>query len=324
MLFGRRGHRYQFNAETLQFEYRRRSFRSRLARTSFELLACVAGGVLIMLLVVYLVQPPFTTIYDQEQEALLHRAAMLDARVRSATARMAELESRDNNLYRTIFEADTIAEEMRVGGVGGVDRHAVLRRVSGGDRVRDLAVRLEQLGWRVYVQSKSFDEVSALAFEKDRLMHSIPAIQPVSVKDLTRVSSLFGYRRDPFTHQPRLHAGIDFVGPSGTPIYSTGDGIVITASYSSGGYGNQVVVDHGFGYKTRYAHLKEISVAEGGLLKRGQQVGTMGSTGRSTSTHLHYEVLVRNRPVNPLQYFNDMSEAEYEMMLANAEIQHLD
>lgn len=316
--------KYQFNPETLSYEYRRVTLRQRLARVSVELVCCTVGGTGLMLALLFFVDTPGAERLEAERQHLLGEAVVLTTRVENATERIARLESHDNNLYRTIFEADSIPNSVRMGGVGGVDHYPTIRFFNQSETLRDLSRNLDQLRWRAYIQSKSFDQVASMAYEKDQLMRCIPAVQPVSVRELARISSLFGYRRDPFTGETRLHAGVDFVGAQGTPIHCTGDGLVITADRSGTGYGNQVVVDHGFGYKTRYAHLKRIDVKEGERVKRGQVVGTMGSTGRSTSVHLHYEVLVKNRPVNPLLYFNDMGEEEYEQMLANAQIQHLD
>lgn len=323
MLFQSRSS-YQFNPETLQYERRRVPFRQRLAKVSVEFLLCSIAGVGLFFIFVAVVRTPRVGLLEQERQVLLGEASVLEAKIQGATKRVALMEERDNQLYRTIFEADSIPLEVRLGGVGGAERYPHLRAMQDGESVRQLAMSLDQLRWRVFMQSKSFDQVAAMAHEKDRMMHSVPAVQPVSVKELTRVSSLFGYRRDPFTKTMKLHTGVDFVGKRGTPIHSTGDGLVIISSRSGAGYGNQVVVDHGFGYKTRYAHLQKLLVVEGERVKRGQIIGTMGSTGRSTSTHLHYEVLVKNRPVNPLLYFNDMSEEEYESMLANAKIEYLD
>ena len=316
--------RFQFNTETLQYEQRSASWFQRVGRITLKTVLSIGMGFGLMLAYSLVFDTPRTQNLKRSREEMLQQVAMLQDLVQSASSQIGIIERRDNQVYRSIFEADTIPQSVRHGGVGGVDRYADLADVPDGVQIKHLMENLDQLQWRTYVQSKSFDEVARLAFEKDQMLHAIPAVQPVSVKELVRISSLFGGRRDPITGQGRMHAGVDFVGKTDTPIHATGDGIVIVATTSFNGYGNQVIVDHGFGYKTRYAHMNRILVHEGEKVKRGQVIGAMGSTGRSTGTHLHYEVLVKNKPVNPLLYFNDMDEEEYEQMLAHAEMQDLD
>lgn len=237
---------------------------------------------------------------------------------------MQELETRDNQLYRVIFESDPIPLSIRKGGYGGHEEYN-FGASEYADMLRHTSETLDELTWRAYIQSRSFDDVIALAKNKELLNECIPAIHPISVKDISRISDFFGPRkRHPVTGQVSFHHGLDFAGAIGTPIYATGDGVVESTSYSFGGYGNQVVVDHGFGYKTRYAHLHKISVEPGQKVKRAEEIGQLGNSGRSTGPHLHYEVIVRNKQVNPLNYFNNMSEEEYENMLKNASSQFLD
>lgn len=317
-------HRFQFNAETLQYEWREESVGKRLGRLGIGLLISGVLGLGLMFAFTSIFDTPKTRSLARKNNELLVQTALLQEQVNSAAQQLSLIEQRDNHIYRTIFESDSIPRSIREGGLGGADRYAQYEDLHHSASLKGLAIELDRLSWRAYVQSKSFDEVIQMAHDKERLMHCIPAIQPVAVKQLTRISSLFGIRRDPFTKQGRMHTGVDFVGATGTPIHSSGDGVVVVATYSSTGYGNQVIVDHGFGYKTRYAHLHKISVQEGDRIKRGHVIGTMGNSGRSTATHLHYEVLVKNRPVNPLHYFNDMSEEEYEQMLSQAVIQDLD
>lgn len=316
--------KFFFNPETLCFERRREPLSRRLLRVAKGGVISVAVGFGAMVAYTSLFETPRSHALRRDINDRIIELSMLREQVESSARQLAIIESRDNNLYRTIFEADTISESVREGGVGGVERYSDYAKLPSGGMLRTVAADIDRLTWRAYVQSKSFDDVAQLAYTKDRMVHCVPAIQPVSVHQLTRMSSPFGYRRDPFTHTTKLHTGLDFVGRPGTPIYATGDGLVIEASSCGNGYGRQVVLDHGFGYKTRYAHLLKILVAEGERVKRGQVVGTMGSTGRSTGTHLHYEVLVKNQPVNPALYFGDVSEEEYAEMLANAQMQQMD
>ena len=316
--------RFHFNPETLQYEQRVVSPLKRFLRVSLFFLLCAVVGVGSMFFYTSLVDTPRAQVLSRTGTDLRTQINMLKTQVASSTRQLARIEQRDNFLYRTIFEADSIPSSVRQGGTGGSVRYPQLSALDGGEELRELALEVDALSWRAYIQSRSFDEVMKLAHDKERLMHCIPAIQPVSVRQLVRMSSTFGYRSDPLTHHGKFHSGVDFTGAHGTPIHSSGDGIVVTAAYSSSGYGNQVIIDHGFGYKTRYAHMSKIEVREGERVKRGQVVGAMGSSGRSTGTHLHYEVLVKNQPVNPLHYFNDMDENEYEVMLAHAESKDLD
>lgn len=317
-------YRYHFNRETLQYERRREAWWLTASKVLIGVLVISVIGLGIMFAYTSVFDTPRMRAHARKGEALRMQISLLQDQVNSAAEQVSVIEQRDNNVYRTIFESDSIPSSIRLGGQGGADRYAQYEDGLYGESLKGLALSIDRLSWRTYVQSKSFDEVIQLAYDKDRMMHCIPAVQPVSVRQLTRISSLFGVRRDPFTKQARMHCGVDFVGAYGTPIHCTGDGIVITAVHSSTGYGNQVIIDHGIGYKTRYAHLSAIKVEEGQRVKRGQVVGAMGSSGRSTATHLHYEVLVKNQPVNPLNYFNDMSEEEYEQMLSQAVIQDLD
>lgn len=316
--------KFLYNSETLRYEHRKDSFGKRLVRVGLSVAVSLAVGFALMVVYTSLFSTPRMHVLRRDIRDREIELGMLRDRVESSARQLAIIENRDNNLYRTIFEADTIAASIREGGVGGVERYGDYMQLPKGSLLRDVALDIDKLTWRAYVQSKSFDEVATMAYMKDRMVHCVPAIQPVSVQQLTRMSSPFGYRRDPFTKVGKMHTGLDFVGSPGTPIHATGDGLVVVAGSSSGGYGRQVVIDHGFGYKTRYAHMSSISVAEGDRVTRGQELGKMGSTGRSTGTHLHYEVLVKNRPVNPALYFSDVTEEEYEAMLASAQIQQMD
>jgi murein DD-endopeptidase MepM/ murein hydrolase activator NlpD len=229
---------------------------------------------------------------------------------------MDELADKDDDIYRVIFEADPIPRSIRQAGYGGVDRYAKLEGYSNSELLIQTAKKLDNIASQVYVQSKSFDEVFELARNKEKMLASIPAIQPVSNTNLKRLSSYYGYRPDPIYKVKKFHAGVDFSAPRGTPIYSTGEGVVVKTKHSRRGYGNTIEIDHGYGYKTFYAHINEIKVKRGEKVKRGQVIATVGNTGKSTAPHLHYEVRKNNRTVNPIYYFfNDLSPDEYETLL---------
>jgi murein DD-endopeptidase MepM/ murein hydrolase activator NlpD len=229
---------------------------------------------------------------------------------------LAELQRRDDKIYRVIFEADPIPASQRKGGFGGTN---YLKRYEGYDNedlMKEVASKLEQLKSKLVVQSKSYDELNKLIRSKEEMLASIPAIQPVSNKDLTRLASGYGYRIHPIYKTMKFHGGVDFTAPQGTEVYATGDGVVVEANSRNRGYGNMVVIDHGFGYKTRYAHLFQMAVQAGQKIKRGELIGYVGTTGLSTAPHLHYEVLKDERMINPVNFFfNDLSAEEYALLI---------
>lgn len=316
--------KYQFNPLTLKFDIIRIPFHKRFAKILIHLV--FYAGVFLGL------GYAFSMIYDTPVEQSLKRVnaeymlkyELAQKQISELSNTLATLEAKDNNIYRAIFEADTIPLSIRRGGYGGVDRYANLRSASNSLTLIKTLRALDELTWRAYIQSRSFDDVVDMAKNKEKMILCVPAIQPINTKDLVRISSFYGFRRDPMRGVPTMHTGIDFAGPIGTPIYSTGDGIVIEAGYSFNGYGNEVIVDHGFGYKTRYAHLHKINVKAGQRVKRAEMIATLGSSGKSTGPHLHYEVIVRGKPVNPINYFNDMTEEDYQKMLENFTNQFLD
>lgn len=230
---------------------------------------------------------------------------------------LANIADRDDNIYRVIFEAEPIPEGMRKAGFGGVERYTRLEGYTNSEILIETHKKLDQVTSQLYVQSKSFDEVYKMAKNKADMLASIPAIQPLSNKDLKRLSSFFGMRTDPIYKVKKFHEGVDFSAPKGTEIYSTGNGVVVSARKSNRHYGNTIKIDHGYGYVTIYAHMQDFSVKKGEHVKRGQVIGTVGNTGKSTAPHLHYEVRKNGRPLNPIHYFfNDLTPGKYEEVLA--------
>jgi murein DD-endopeptidase MepM/ murein hydrolase activator NlpD len=218
---------------------------------------------------------------------------------------------RDNNVYRAVFEEDTIPYTIRNAGFGGVNRYAKYENlgIENSDLLIDIYRRIDILQKKAYIQSKSLDRIGELASNKILMQQSMPIFAPVNLLQ-TRLSSVFGYRIDPVWGGIQYHKGIDLSGKTGLPIFTAGDGVVLTACYNGGGYGNMVEVDHGFGYSTIYAHLSKINVSEGQRLKRGDKVGELGSTGKSVGPHLHYEIRLKNNPQNPLMYFENQFDTE--------------
>lgn len=227
-----------------------------------------------------------------------------------------EIQERDDNIYRVIFEADPIPTSIRKQGFGGVNRYEKLLGLSNSELMINTSKKIDQLTKQLYLQSKSFDEVINLAKNKSNMLASIPAIQPVANKDLKRMASGYGYRIHPIYKTRKMHYGMDFSAKTGTEIYATGDGVVSKIKRSKRGYGNYVKINHGFGYETLYAHMSKYIVKRGQKVKRGEVIGYVGNSGISTAPHLHYEVRKDNKKINPMNfYYNDLSPEEYEKML---------
>ena len=253
---------------------------------------------------------------SREIEYLKLQHQILSDRIEIMNDLLNDMQERDDNIYRVIFEAEPISPAVRKAGYGGVDRYQNLLGYANSENVIALTKQLDQIASQLYVQSKSFDEVFEMARNKSEMLSSIPAIQPVNNADINRISSHFGLRTDPFYKVKKLHSGIDFSAPLGTEIYATGDGTVIEVDKARWGHGNKIVIDHGFGYKTVYAHLQKFEVKKGQKVKRGQLIGRVGNTGKSTAPHLHYEVHKNGRAVNPIHFFfNDLTPEEYELIL---------
>ena len=228
-----------------------------------------------------------------------------------------DLQDRDDNIYRVIFETEPIPSSVREAGIGGIDRYENLKGYSNEDIMVETSKKMDKILGQLYVQSKSFDEVFSLAKRKEQMLASIPAIQPLNNKDLRRIGSYFGTRMDPFYKVRKFHEGMDFTAAVGTEVYATGNGIIDFAGRDgAGGYGNEIIIDHGYTYRTVYAHLSKIFVKPGQKIFRGQIIGYVGNTGKSTSPHLHYEVRKNFIPLNPVYFFfNDISPEEFDMML---------
>ena len=308
--------RYTFNTKTLAYEKHRRTLGQKIFRFVLFLTSTLAFSVVLIFLVYTFLGSPKERVLQREIAQYELQYQITNDRLAQMQNLMDELADKDDDIYRVIFEADPIPRSVRQAGYGGVDRYAKLEGYSNSELLIQTAKKLDNIASQVYVQSKSFDEVFELARNKEKMLASIPAIQPVSNVDLKRLSSYYGYRPDPIYKVKKFHAGVDFSAPQGTPIYATGEGVVVKTKRSRRGYGNTIEIDHGYGYNTFYAHIKEIKVKRGEKVKRGQIIATVGNTGKSTAPHLHYEVRKNNRTVNPIYYFfNDLSPNEYETLL---------
>jgi murein DD-endopeptidase MepM/ murein hydrolase activator NlpD len=238
-----------------------------------------------------------------------------------------DLEERDQNIYRAYFNATPISDEKKQEQFEKLNRYRELEGYDNNKLISNTFDKINFIEKQMFLQSKSLDKILSLAKGKELFLTAIPAIQPVKNENLTRMASGFGYRNDPFTKARKMHNGMDFTSPTGTPVYAAGDGIVKQADNVMSGYGNIIIINHGFGYETYYAHLSRYNVGAGKKVKRGDVIGFVGSTGRSQAPHLHYEVRVNNEPVNPINfYYGSISAAEYIVIskIANQENQAFD
>jgi len=309
--------KYKFNKKSLTFDRVHTTFRKKLLYFFSHLSTGVVFAAVVLILAYNFLDSPQEKAQKREIDQLKLQFQLLNEQLDKATRIVADLQDRDDNIYRVIFEAEPIPGSIREAGIGGIDRYEMLKGYSNSDLVIETTKKMDKILGQLYVQSKSFDEVFALARNKEKMLVSIPAIQPVNNKDLRRIGSYFGYRMDPFYKVRKFHEGIDFSAPVGTEIYATGNGTIVEAGRNQhGGYGNKIVIDHGYSYKTVYAHLSRIFVKPGQKILRGQIIGYVGNTGKSTSPHLHYEVRKNGVPLNPIYFFyNDLTLDQFQMML---------
>jgi hypothetical protein len=309
--------KYKFNKKSLTFDRVQTTFRKRLLYFVTHLSTGVVFAAVVLVLAFNFLDSPKEKSQKREIEQMKFQYRVLNDQLDKVTKIMADLQDRDDNIYRVIFEAEPISGSIREAGFGGVDRYEKLKGYKNSDLIIETEKKMDKILGELYVQSKSFDEVFDLAKNKERMLVSIPAIQPVSNKDLRRIGSYFGERVDPFYKVRKFHEGMDFSAPIGTEVYATGNGIIEMAGHDDGGgYGNEIVIDHGYTYKTVYAHLSRIFVKPGQKVLRGQIIGYVGNTGKSTSPHLHYEVRKNGVPLNPIYFFyTDLTSEQYQMML---------
>ncbi|MGD9978055.1 MAG: M23 family metallopeptidase [Bacteroidales bacterium] len=309
-------HNYKFHPEQLTFVKVRASFKEKIWWVLKYFAAAGVVSVISYLVFPLFIDTPEVRKLKRENQELLVNFDLIDKRVEQLRAVLLDLQNRDDNIYRIIFEAEPIHPSVREVGIGGVDRYSYLEGLTNSKIIIETTQKLDKLSKKAYIQSRSFDEITVLAKRKDDMVRSIPAIMPVSNKDLTRVASSFGMRIHPFYKVLKMHTGMDFTAPSGTEIYSTGDGSVKKIEYAQRGYGYHVVINHGFGYETLYAHMGKITVRPGQKVKRGTVIGYVGNTGTSVAPHLHYEVIRNGTQVNPINYyFNDLTPEQYDDLI---------
>ena len=305
--------KYFYNTQSLKYEKLVVSLRVKVLRILGFVSAAIVTGVIFLSVSYRVLDSPKEKSLRGELEKMNEKYEAMQSRMNEVKVQLSELEHRDNEIYRVIFEASPIPDSTRA---GKEEELSQLQTFSSSEIITSTAVLLTELTHRISVQAKSYEKIDDLVKNKQKMLASIPAIQPVSNKDLKRIASGFGYRIDPIYKTVKYHSGLDFAAPAGTPIYATGDGQVEEASMSDVGYGNHVVVNHGYGYRTRYGHMFKIKVKAGEMVKRGDVLGWVGSTGKSTGPHCHYEVEKNGEKVDPVYFFfNDLTPEEFDRML---------
>lgn len=307
--------KYQFNSESVSYERIDVGLKDRVISLIKHVLSSLVMAVILVLGLFHFFESPKERALKRENQQLLSQYVLLNRDVVQIKKVLHDLERRDDNIYRVIFEADPIDPSVRKAGYGGVNRYQRLESLDNADLVISTSKKLDQLGKEMYLQSKSYDDVEGMVKNKFKMLASIPAVMPIAIKDFGRISGGFGWRLHPIYKTRKYHHGMDFTGKIGTHIYSTGDGVVIQAGKERG-YGRKIVISHGYGYKTIYAHLSGFNVKKGQKVKRGEVIGYLGNSGISTGPHLHYEVRKNNITMNPLNYyFNDITAEEYDRMV---------
>ena len=306
---------YIYNPQTQTYDRIYPTARQRLLSRARRLFIGMGLGAACFIAPFLIFGSPSEKELRKENSRLQAQYDVLSHRMDEAMGVLQDIQQRDDNLYRVIFQADPVAPAIRQAGYGGTNRYEHLMDMADAELVVNTTQKLDLLCKQLYIQSRSFDEVVALCRQHDEMLRCIPAIQPVANKDLKQTASGYGTRIDPIYGTTRFHAGMDFSAAPGTDVYATGDGTVVKMGWQTG-YGNTIVIDHGFGYETWYAHLQDFRTQLGKKVVRGEMIGGVGSTGKSTGPHLHYEVHVRGRVVNPVNYyFMDLNAEDYDRMI---------
>lgn len=309
-------HRYKFHPESLIFIRENATLAEKLRKGLKYFAAGLVISILSYIVFPFFIDTPEERSLRRENEELMLNFELISKRFDQLKVVLEDLQNRDDNIYRIIFEAEPIHSSIREAGIGGIDRYSYLEGLSNSKIVIQAMKQLDILSKKAYIQSKSFDKLIELAKRKDELAKSIPCIIPLKNKDITRVASSFGMRIHPFYKVLKMHTGMDFTAPTGTDVFVTGDGIVKDIEYTQRGYGYHVIIDHGFGYETLYAHLSEIVVKKNQKVQRGSVIGKVGNTGMSIAPHLHYEVIRNGKPINPINfYFNDLTPDQYDKLI---------
>ena len=307
---------YKYNPDTLEYEEVKLTLWDRTKKLSYYLIASVVFSFLILSIAFYNIRNYIQKEAAKENQSLRQEISSFNKDLNLILEVLGDIQLRDDNIYRAIFETDPYPDYKRQLGTGGNSmKYKKYENMEYGDLVIEISKKIELIEKKLASQSKSFDEVFDLTKEKQKMIKSIPSIQPVSNRDLKRIASGFGLRMHPIYKIIKMHKGMDFTAPIGTEIYATGDGVVEKVGWV-GGYGKTIMINHGFGYKTRYAHCSKYNCRKGQRVKRGDLIGFVGNTGQSSGPHLHYEVFKNNRQINPVNFFfNDLSPEEYDKVI---------
>lgn len=311
--------KYFYNTNTLRYEKLVTPLRVKLLRVfGFIAAVAVAGFFFTQLAYRY-----FPSANEQrllrENERLDDQIQLVQQEFQQLSRQLREIEKRDNDVYRSIFEASPLPDSARAKMLEKQKEDRLIASLTDAELNSSLVFQIKNLRSRLTAQTASFHDIEAMVKNKEALLAATPAIQPVNNKDLNRLASGFGYRIDPVYKTTKFHAGLDFAAPQGTPIYATADGTVKQAGNTGDGYGNHIIINHGFSYETLYGHMFRIKARVGQRVKRGEVIGWVGSTGKSTGPHLHYEVHKNGKPLDPIYFFyNDLSPEQFDRMLKMA------
>jgi murein DD-endopeptidase MepM/ murein hydrolase activator NlpD len=308
--------KYYYNTHNMRFEKLTTPLKVRLLQVFGYIAASIVTGILIFAITFRYIDSPKEKLLRQQNDDLKQNYRVMEERIKQLQLQMDEIANRDNYVYRSIFESSPIPDSARVKEMEKKKEVQLVQSMGETELVNSMAAQLNNLSLRMAYQVKSFAAIENMVKNKAQLLAAIPSIQPISNRNLNRIASGFGYRIDPVYKDRRLHPGLDFTAPAGTPIYATADGVVKDAGFNTGGYGNRVVVNHGFGYETLYAHMVRIKARVGTRVKRGEVIGYVGSTGKSTGPHLHYEVHKNGTILDPIYFFyNDLTPAQFDRIL---------
>ncbi|RLD61534.1 MAG: M23 family peptidase [Bacteroidetes bacterium] len=305
--------KYSFNEETLTYTKIEKNNKKIIKNFLFLFGISLIIAVISITLFSHYIETPKQYLLEKRNAILIKNFKSINQKLDKSSNQLLAIQKRDDECYRVYSEIKPIPTTVRQAGFGGTNRYEKLEGYKNSDLLIETAKKSDEILNQIYIQSKSFDEVFSIIKRKEKRFECVPAIQPVSYRQLRRISAVFGMRSHPIFKTKKMHYGIDFAAPIGSFIHAPGDGKVVFVKKSRKGYGNEIIIDHGFGYKTVYGHLYKIFAKKGQKVKRGEIIGTVGSTGISTGPHLHYEVRYHNKPTNPAKFFvNDITNEEYE------------
>lgn len=311
--------KYYYNTSSLRYEKLETPLRIKILRIFGFVAAAFVTAMFISFIAFRFVGSPNEKILGLQNEILKDNYRDLRDKVKDMEQKMGELEKRDNTVYRSIFEANPIPDSARAKDMEEQIEIASIEKLEDKELLLSIVNTMNNLGSRIKVQKESYKQIDGLVKNKEQLLSHTPAIQPVSNKDLSRIASGFGYRIDPVYKTVKMHAGLDFAAPQGTPIYATADGVIKISGNTGNGYGNHVVINHGYGYETLFGHMVRVKARAGQAVKRGEVIGWVGSTGKSTGPHCHYEVHKYNQKIDPVYFFyNDLTPDQFDRLLKQA------